>query len=245
MTNFQQGVPQLQAPMVNIDGSVTQPWYLFFINIYNRTGGSTGIGFAPGDGTYVVQDSELSLPNANVAENSVTTQWDFTTPNQAKVDVVLSSIVIPESQVTNLVADLAARVLKTTQVIAGTGLTGGGALSSNVTFSIAGNGVTNNLLAQMATLTIKGNNTGGASNPLDLTVAQVNAILPVFTSTLNGLVPLSGGGTANYLRADGSFANPLNGGLTGSVPLAKLTIAGTNGSITYTNGLITGVVAPT
>ena len=36
-----------------------------------------------------------------------------------------------------------------------------------------------------------------------------------------------------------------SGGLTGSVPLAKLTGGGTQGSITYTNGLITAVVPPT
>src|SRR5258708_7619554 len=52
----------------------------------------------------------------------------------------------------------------------------------------------------------KGNNTGGTANASDLTVAQVNAMLPVFTSTLNGLAPLSGGGTTNFLRADGTWA---------------------------------------
>jgi hypothetical protein len=34
-------------------------------------------------------------------------------------------------------------------------------------------------------------------------------------------------------------------GITGSVTLAKITLAGTNGSITYQDGLITAVVAPT
>lgn len=68
--------------------------------------------------------------------------------------------------------------------------------------------IKNKFLAQMATLTLKGNNTGSTANPQDLTVAQVNAILPVFTSTLNGLAPLSGGGTTNFLRADGTWAAP-------------------------------------
>lgn len=79
---------------------------------------------------------------------------------------------------------------------------------------IANNAVSNTKLAQMATLTLKGNNTGGTANSLDLTVAQVNAILPVFTATLNGLVPLSGGGTTNFLRADGVWAVPADTGIT-------------------------------
>lgn len=61
-------------------------------------------------------------------------------------------------------------------------------------------------LPQLASNTILGNNTGSLGNALALTVAQVNAILPVFTNTLNGLAPLSGGGTTTYLRADGTWA---------------------------------------
>lgn len=97
---------------------------------------------------------------------------------------------------------------------------------------IANNAVTNAKAAQMATLTLKGNNTGGASNPLDLTVAQVNAILPVFTSLLNGLVPLSGGGTTNFLRADGTFAAPPGtlsiGTFDGQAPSANGAVIATN-----------------
>ena len=72
--------------------------------------------------------------------------------------------------------------------------------------------IVNKFLAQMPTLTLKGNNTGGTANAADLTVAQVNAILPVFTSSLNGLAPLSGGGTTNFLRADGTWAAPTSSG---------------------------------
>ncbi len=81
--------------------------------------------------------------------------------------------------------------------------------------SVSGtNVITNANLAQIPTLTILGNNTGGTANVSDLTVAQVNAILPVFTATLNGLAPLSGGGTTNFLRADGTWAAPTSGGVT-------------------------------
>lgn len=84
---------------------------------------------------------------------------------------------------------------------------------------IANNAVTNAKLAQAATLTLKGNNTGSTANVADLTVAQVNAILPLFTSSLNGLTPASGGGSANFLRADGTWAAPSGTGTVTSVAL--------------------------
>lgn len=42
----------------------------------------------------------------------------------------------------------------------------------------------------------------------ELTGANVNTFLPNFSSTLDGLTPLSGGGTTNFLRADGTWAVP-------------------------------------
>jgi hypothetical protein len=37
-------------------------------------------------------------------------------------------------------------------------------------------------------------------------------MLDVFTSSLKGLAPASGGGTTNFLRADGTWAAPGGGG---------------------------------
>ncbi len=42
----------------------------------------------------------------------------------------------------------------------------------------------------------------------------------------------------------GTVPNARLAGISGSVTLAKLTVSGTNGSLTFTNGLITAVVAP-
>lgn len=105
--------------------------------------------------------------------------------------------------------------------------------------TIQSNVVSNAKLAQMATLTIKGNNTGSTANASDLTVAQVNAILPVFTATLNGLTPLSGGGTTNYLRADGTWA-PVSGGsgTVTSVALTAPSIFTVSGSPVTTSGTL-------
>lgn len=58
-----------------------------------------------------------------------------------------------------------------------------------VATTIGAGKVTNAMHANMATLTMSGNNTGGDSAPIDLTVAQVNAILPLRTDALRGLMP--------------------------------------------------------
>jgi len=42
--------------------------------------------------------------------------------------------------------------------------------------------------------------------------ATVTAFLSVFTDLLQGVVPASGGGTSNFLRADGAWAEPPSGG---------------------------------
>ncbi len=94
-------------------------------------------------------------------------------------------------------------------------LAGGGAIGNDLTLTLTVNGVTNTYLAKVPTLTLKGNNTVSTATPQDLTVAQVNAMLPVFTSGLNGLAPLSGGGTVNFLRADGTWAAPTATATTG------------------------------
>lgn len=78
--------------------------------------------------------------------------------------------------------------------------------------SVTTNAITNTMAAQMAAHTYKGNNTGSTANAADLTSTQVTADLNTFTSGLQGLVPASGGGTTNFLRADGTFAAPAGGG---------------------------------
>lgn len=78
--------------------------------------------------------------------------------------------------------------------------------------TIANNAVTNAKAADMATGTIKGRSTAGTGDPEDLTGTQATALLDAFTSGAKGLVPASGGGTTNFLRADGSWAAPPGGG---------------------------------
>jgi hypothetical protein len=81
------------------------------------------------------------------------------------------------------------------------------------------NGVANAQLVNMAAATFKGRDTGTAGAPQDLTPAQAAALLPVVTSTARGLAPASGGGSTNFLRADGTWAVPPAGGGLGSFGL--------------------------
>ena len=73
------------------------------------------------------------------------------------------------------------------------------------TAAIADDAVTNAELANVATATIKGRVTASTGNPEDLTGTQATTLLDVFTSGLKGLAPASGGGTTNFLRADGTW----------------------------------------
>ncbi|MGQ0485715.1 MAG: DUF2793 domain-containing protein [Hyphomicrobiales bacterium] len=88
--------------------------------------------------------------------------------------------------------------------------------------TLTGNSVSNAALADMATARIKGRTTAGTGDPEDLTAAQATALLDTFTATAKGLVPASGGGMVNFLRADGAFATPAGGGSSSVASLAAL-----------------------
>src|SRR6266576_4927825 len=68
---------------------------------------------------------------------------------------------------------------------------------------------------------------GAVANIFDaLTATQATALLNVFTSALNGLVPASGGGTTKYLRADVSWA---------TIPTAIFSVSFTSAQQTITS----------
>ena len=67
-------------------------------------------------------------------------------------------------------------------------------------------------MANLAANSFIGNNTGSAATPLALTGPQATALLDAFTSGAKGLAPASGGGTTNFLRADGTWAAPSGAG---------------------------------
>jgi hypothetical protein len=66
--------------------------------------------------------------------------------------------------------------------------------------------------------------------------------IPIFTSSKRGAVPASGGGTANYLRADGTFATPPGGA---AITVGSTTISGgTTGRVLYDNAGVLGELSP-
>ena len=60
-------------------------------------------------------------------------------------------------------------------------------------------------LQAIANSTAVGNVSGASAAPAALTSSQLASIVAPFTSTKQGATPASGGGTANYLRADGTW----------------------------------------
>jgi len=84
--------------------------------------------------------------------------------------------------------------------------------ATGATWTIDNAVVTLAKMADLATARFLGRTTGGTGVPEALTGTQATAMLDTFTSVLQGLAPASGGGTSNFLRADGTWTAPAGGG---------------------------------
>lgn len=76
---------------------------------------------------------------------------------------------------------------------------------------LVSSGIPNSQLSPMASGTVKGQ-LGANATPNDIPIPTLLGLVPTFTSTQQGTVPPSGGGTANFLRADGQWTTPPSGG---------------------------------
>lgn len=104
-------------------------------------------------------------------------------------------------------------------------------------------------LTTIAGLTATSNNfmVAVSSAWASVTPTTATSLLNTFTSTLKGLAPASGGGTANFLRADGTWAAPASGsGTVNSGTAGNLAYYATTGtavseltSISFASSLVT------
>lgn len=104
---------------------------------------------------------------------------------------------------------------------------------SGTTMTIDNKVVTNAKLADVPTATLKGRTTAGTGDPEDLTATQATALLNTFTSVDKGLAPASGGGTANFLRADGTWAVPPTPAVPASADICLSSMDGTGQTFTF------------
>ena len=111
--------------------------------------------------------------------------------------------------------------------------------------TIAAGAVSLSKMANLAANSFIGNNTGSAATPLALSGTQATALLNVFTTSLKGVVPASGGGSTNFLCADGTWSVPVGTGTIGgsiantqiAVGSGSNTIAG-SGALTFASGQV-------
>lgn len=172
------------------------------------------------DGTTgkLIKDSGLTLSGSNTGDQTITLTGDVTGSGTGSFAATIGTNVVTFAKFQQIATDsiLGRATAGTGNVEVLTALpfafTGDVTrpADSNVT-TIANDVVTNAKLANMAANTIKGNNTGVSADPIDLTTAQTTAMLDLFTTSLKGLAPASGGGTTNFLRADGTWAAPPSG----------------------------------
>ena len=112
-------------------------------------------------------------------------------------------------------------------------VTGSG--TSSFAATIASGAVSLSKMANLAANSIIGNNTGSAATPIALTQAQFTAMVNTFSSSLSGAVPASGGGTSNFLRADGTWAAPAGGSGT----VTSVDVSGGTTGLTFSGGPVT------
>lgn len=157
----------------------------------------------------------LATVNSNVGAFGSATQIPTFTVNAKGLTTAAANVAIsiPSSQVSDFSEAVDDRV--SALAVAGTNMTiTYNDVANTLTFDAAGGGAGTDLSYTAATRVIA-SSTG------------VDATLPLVSTGDAGLAPASGGGTANFLRADGAWAAPSGGG--GGSP------GGSSGEVQYNN----------
>lgn len=125
----------------------------------------------------------------------------------------------------------ATNLFHTAARVRGTALTGYAAAGSRTALAATDTilealGKVGKYLVDLGSAAFAAATTAGLAMLTAANASDQTALLDTFTSGAKGLAPASGGGTTNFLRADGSWAAPGGGGTPG----------GSSGEIQYNNG---------
>lgn len=184
-----------------------------------KLGSLTSNGFVKtsgGDGTLSVDTSTYLTGNQNI-----TVSGDISGSGTTAITLTLPTVNANVGTFNNVTVNAKGQVTAASNVSYLTGNQGitlsgdiSGTGSTAITTSIGSNKVTLGMLAQLATATFMGRVTAGTGNVESMTGTQATTLLDTFTTSLKGLAPASGGGTTNFLRADGTWAAPSGSSIT-------------------------------
>ncbi|UOF76952.1 hypothetical protein [Bacteriophage sp.] len=201
------------------------------ISISAGTAGSDVAFVALGSGEF-----QIRVPSASATARGVVTTSAQTF---AGAKTFNDSPIIPTASPGDNTTKAASTAFVTAAIAAISGVTDGdkGEITvsgAGATWTIDNNVVSLAKMAQVSTARFLGRVTASTGNVESLTGTQATMLLDVFTSSLNGVVPASGGGTLNFLRADGTWAAPAGAsGVTSITGTAnQITASASTGAVT-------------
>ena len=160
----------------------------------------------------------LTLQNATTSQSGQLTSTDWNTFNSKQT--ALNGAGFVKVTGTTVSYDNSTYLTSNQSITLSGDASGSGATA--ITVTLGSNVVSNAKLAQVPTATFKGRVTASTGNVEDLTATQATSLLDTFTTSSKGLVGASGGGTTNFLRADGTWAVPSGGG--GGLTLTEIEV---------------------